>query len=291
MTLASQNGDTLIFTLNNILAQAYNYYKITVRYDSSYFNINDTIWHHAWIKSDVNEDTAYNYCKIYQVYSYSYDPNHKYSIPEGTVTKDLKEIQYHIDFENEGNDYAEKVTVIDTLDTRIPVYEFQMNGASHPYHVSLRGNIVTWTFDNINLLPKSQDSVKSKGYISFRAKVKGELRQGDSIVNRASIYFDYNSPIATNFAVIHVGEPNISVRPVISTKGNWSIFPNPAQSKINISNAGISNTFVIYNIQGKRMTDLKIAANSAKSLEISNWTPGIYIVTDSYGNAAKFVLQ
>jgi hypothetical protein len=283
-------NDTLIFNFKG----SYNkqdYFSLYVTYDTLKYNMGDTVTYKAWVFTETPEDPSDNYTVFRPVLVYSYDPNRKYSLPEGRVTKQLKQIQYHIDFENEGNDYAERVIIKDTLDTRVPVYAFQMVKASHPYTVSLQGNVVTWVFDNIMLAAKKQDSVKSKGYVNFVAMINSSVREGDSIRNRASIYFDYNKPIITNFAVILFPQGSPGSVNSISSNAEWRVFPNPANDVIRIDGIKGKKQFNIYNSQGRMVYSSSGAAGSELLIDVQKWSRGLYLITDSDGNSGKLLLQ
>jgi len=204
---SSYSGHTLKFdqmTVNNL---SNNTIQLKVIYPNTAYTMGQKVKHYARITSTQGEDSTDNLDSMVQKLVYSYDPNTKYSEPEGITHTDLKAIRYYIEFQNEGNNDARKVTVVDTLNLKMPIYEFQMVGSSHDYTVSLRGNVVTWVFDDINLKPKSENEEASKGYLVFDARIRTSIRVGDSILNKAQIFFDYNKPIETNKAKIRRDEP------------------------------------------------------------------------------------
>ena len=45
---------------------------------------------------------------------------------------------------------------------------------------------------------------KSHGFVSFKVKPKPTLINGNTVDNKAFIYFDYNSPIVTNTAITQI---------------------------------------------------------------------------------------
>src|SRR5690606_35656397 len=130
---------------------------------------------------------------------------------------------------------AYRVRVVDTLNLKMPVYQFKMIGASHSYKLTHSNNVVTWVFDNINLKPKSVDEEASKGALVFEAYVRGGLGIGDSIINNASIFFDLNEPIRTNNSVVVRTDSNTSLKPILNNTG-INIYPNPGQQSLTIEN-------------------------------------------------------
>ena len=71
------------------------------------------------------------------------------------------------------------------------------------------------------MLPDSNaNERKSHGFIRFRIKPKNTLVAGDSIKNKAAIYFDYNSPVITNSAITQIKNEGALPLKLILFKGN-----------------------------------------------------------------------
>ncbi|MCC6818831.1 MAG: T9SS type A sorting domain-containing protein [Bacteroidia bacterium] len=254
---------------------ASKFITFNVFYPSNYFNYGTNQTIKAEVVKTTNEfqldnaDSAIHYLK------YSFDPNQKICVPEGRINYGLKSIRFHIDFQNEGNDYAKRVVVIDTLNLKIPVYEFKILSASHQYVLSHKDNVVTWTFNDINLMPKMMSEELSKGFIEFEAKVNGEFRVGDSIVNNALIYFDNNEPIITNFS--HV--KRVTGFNTLQVQNLLDIYPNPISNQFNIINKSESILeLAIYDIQGRLIQELSVEAGQKQIISSEQWSPGIYMV-------------
>ncbi|MES2616288.1 MAG: T9SS type A sorting domain-containing protein [Bacteroidota bacterium] len=291
----SISGNVLTFNITNINPYSLSYKpQIVIEgiYPLTKFKIGDVVKHYVSIVPTVNEDTTDNYCEFNHVLAYSRDPNEKRCWPEGKITSSIKRINYVIHFQNEGNDVARRVTVVDTLNMKMPVYEFQMLGASHNCTISQRNNnIITWVFDDINLLPKSVNEEKSKGFISLDVGVRGDLREGDSIRNKAYIYFDYNEPIVTNYAVVRrVSKVDDDV--FYKRSMFMSVYPNPANHQFSIDNLiGNKQSITIYNVAGQQVGQTDVAAFSQSVLDCSTWSPGLYIVVSSTGESVKIIIE
>jgi uncharacterized repeat protein (TIGR01451 family) len=148
----------------------------------------------------------------------SYDPNDKIENNSGIIGSDYitagKYLNYTIRFQNTGTDTAFNVIVRDTLDNKLDWSTFEMIAASHPYTVSITGqNKLEWTFANINLPDSNVNEPLSHGYLSYRVKPKSTAVVGDVINNLASIYFDFNLPVATNNAITLV-QDNFTALPL-----------------------------------------------------------------------------
>lgn len=265
--------------------------KLNVIYSNLYYNIDDIVKHFVKIENDFAEDTSDNFDSITQKIVYSFDPNEKNCEPSGAVSGEVKTIRYFIEFQNEGTDEARRVTVVDTLDVHIPVYEFQMISCSHNYEVSLKNNVVTWVFDNINLPPKSITESGSKGFIIFEAHLNKNLATNDSVLNKAYIYFDYNTPIITNTASV-MKKPDVVSPPDVEGKLSIRVYPNPASEVVVFENVSIKSQQVnVFNILGQEVSTFDIKASSFINKSIVDWPRGMYFVKSSNGGFQKFLVH
>lgn len=241
-----------------------------------------------------NNDTfvSDNVDSLIQKLVYSYDPNIKTCVPNGRITYNLKKIKYNIQFQNEGTDDAWRVRVVDTLNLDMPIVSFKVLGASHPYQTSHIDNVITWTFDNIYLKPKTVNEAASVGYINFEAWVIGNLGVGDSITNKASIYFDFNDPIETNACMVKRVKDDNSL-PNVQTETDLFVYPNPATNELSIYN--ITGNSVqpirIYDIKGALIHALSINQGTKEIIDTSNWSQGIYVVVGPNGVARLVIKQ
>ncbi|MES2616289.1 MAG: T9SS type A sorting domain-containing protein [Bacteroidota bacterium] len=268
--------------------------KINGYYPNTKYTVGSKVKHTVRMTSTFADDTTDNTDSIVQHLVYSYDPNCKNSWPQGKVTAEVKKIRFYIDFQNEGNDDARRVTIVDTMDHKMPVYDYQMVGSTHPnYTVSCRGNVVTWVFDNINLKPKALDEAGSKGQISFDASVRSELRIGDSIRNRASIYFDYNDPVITDYAKVERIKENPGNGLIIQNKQVFiKLYPNPANDNFVIENNGpTEQSMFLYDINGRIISNLKILNGQQINVDCSGWAPGLYLGVSSSGEIIKLMVE
>ena len=67
-----------------------------------------------------------------------------------------------------------------------------------------------------------------------------------------------------------------------------SVFPNPASSKLNIhlgEQAGFTGEVVIRNVLGQLISS--VSCSSIETLNIQNWTSGLYIVSASLKNGGS----
>lgn len=167
-------------------------------------NINDTIHLNVSVNPIVGDSTPVNNLAVLnQRITGSYDPNDK-TESHGTgfpaqMINNGEYLNYVIRFQNTGTDTAFRVMVRDTLDAKLNFSSFEMIGASHPYRLTIiNGNQLEWKFDPIVLPDSTHNFPNSQGYIAYRVRPLSTLTAGDSITNRAGIYFDFNPPVMTN---------------------------------------------------------------------------------------------
>lgn len=228
----------------------------------------------------------------------AYDPNIKQCYPEGKVKPGLKKIKYTIHFQNTGNDTAYKVTVVDTFTQKLGLRSLKVTNTSHPSSYSLRlgdDNTLIWEFNNI-LLPDSHINEKaSHGFISFEANINGVVALGDSITNKAYIYFDYQTPIKTNVASVVIFNENTSVQENILQHNEFiKVYPNPSFSNINIIvDTKYNNKNVqLYNAMGQLINSTFVNDKGESQFNVSELPHGIYFIkVEGTEISAKLMVQ
>ncbi|MGB0522756.1 MAG: DUF7619 domain-containing protein [Flammeovirgaceae bacterium] len=146
----------------------------------------------------------------------SYDPNDKLATPSGITENRYVEpnapLEYRIRFQNTGTDTAYTVVIIDTLSAALDVSTLQMGSVSHDYELAISGQgqpVLTWTFNDIDLVDSLTDEPNSHGFIKFSISPLADLPNGTIVHNFADIYFDFNLPIRTNDAWINYYDTTI----------------------------------------------------------------------------------
>ncbi len=152
---------------------------------------------------------------------YAFDPNDK----QATQTLSPQQISsggyidYIIRFQNTGNDTAINVVIADTLSAKLKANTVELVATSHNCNVIAKGNRVYFEMKNIMLPDSNVNEPASHGYIRFKIKPVSTLALGDSVNNKASIYFDYNTPVVTNTAVTNIKVQAFPLK-LLSFKGN-----------------------------------------------------------------------
>jgi uncharacterized repeat protein (TIGR01451 family) len=247
-------------------------------------------------QDDLDEDIAISCMTIVD----SFDPNDKAAVPAGITDDHLvkagEQLKYTIRFQNTGTDVAYKVKVVDTLDANLDVASFVEGAASHPYTLQFTNEgektIVTYLFDNINLKDSTTSEPESHGLLSFYIKSKADLADGNTIHNKADIFFDYNSAIVTNVVDHTIG----TYVPTDLTKGNnvqvttglfeghetssskVTLYPNPASDVIQVKlDQHISDgRLIILDLSGQEVFSSALKGEIT-SVSLSGLSTGMYL--------------
>lgn len=217
---------------------------------------------------DTPSDNIFNYSETVVG---SYDPNDKKCLEGAVAPPELigDYLHYNIRFENTGTAPAETVVIKDVIDqTKFDVNSVQIIDSSHHVVGKGDGDGTIFIFQDINL-----DS-GGHGNILLKVKTVGTLVEGDTVTNKANIYFDYNFPIETDLASTTF--QTLSV-PDQEFDASIRVFPNPASDLVTIKAASAIQSVQLFDIQG-RLLEVKMAQAADAKLNLSERTSGIYFV-------------
>ena len=221
-----------------------------------------------------------------QVITGSYDPNDKLVAPESCIFPSFIEnkeaLDYVIRFQNTGTDTAFTVKIEDRLDEHLDVNSFEFIGASHDCQVSIDAdNLLVFDFQNIMLPDSNVNLVASQGFVHYTIQPKTNLPLNESILNTASIFFDFNPAIITNTTSTLYKLPlTSSVHDVPNYReGNeLIIFPNPTNGRFSIVRDGTQQQLEIYSIRGQKVKSLRFGKAQSLEVDIQDLADGIYFV-------------
>lgn len=219
----------------------------------------------------------------------AFDPNMKEAAPsgkgkEGFIGKNTP-LTYTIHFQNTGTAPARNITVIDTLESDFVASSFHMISSTHNAVVYQEGKVLKFRFNNIYLPDSNADYYGSMGSVTFGILPVRDLVAGTEIKNRAGIYFDYNEPIITNYALNTI-DNTTSIQHISLGNLAATVYPNPANTLLNISvanNASISVTMV--DMLGRTIANEQ-SQNGNISINTQNLAAGMYLLSirDTEGN-------
>lgn len=251
---SNQQTDGFRYKLN-IKKHSHISYQFTCRYQVDSFQLGEMVQIMAHLNGQ-DDNVKNNVDSLIQKVVSAYDPNIKVAIPSEVVDVS-DEIKYIIHFENLGNDVALNVTVVDTFQSLLDIRKVVLGGCSHnKYSVEVKYNCVIWQFNDINL-PSKQDSLNNKGFVTFTSKLNQTAQKGDSIFNKAAIFFDYQKPVITNEAIVKLKDKN-DINELIIDK-TLNVYPNPGNTSFQMNKEGVS-VVELYDLTGRLM--MRISKNS-----------------------------
>ncbi|MBK7886634.1 MAG: T9SS type A sorting domain-containing protein [Bacteroidetes bacterium] len=242
-------------------------------------------------------DPTCNFATSQVLLSGSFDPNDILVSEDTLTTTQLSNapwLEYIIRFQNTGNDTAFTVKILNPIDTnKLNLSTIEFVNASHPVNlnwIDYQRNM-EFKFENILLPDSSTNEPLSHGFVRYRIQPKTNLSAGDSITNFAAIYFDFNEPEITNTAKTIILLPT-GIASASPTLGKLHVFPNPAESTLNISGIQLENgkaQLRLTDIYGKLILE-KTISSITTTLETINLSLGIYLI-QSGELRATFVKQ
>jgi uncharacterized repeat protein (TIGR01451 family) len=228
-----------------------------------------------------------------QIVVNSFDPNNKMESRGDRIA--VSEFSaddylfYTIRFQNYGTANAIDVRIEDVISSNLEIESIRMISSSHYYVMSRNNNLITWDFKDIQLVPESVSTTLSVGYVHFKIKVKPNFIAGGNIVrNSASIFFDTNPPITTN-------QFNSKFITVLGSEdfntNSFSMYPNPSNDTVTLQVANSQNIKEVsfLDLSGKTIHTIKDVANWEATVNISNFSKGMYFVQVTMDNDLKLV--
>jgi hypothetical protein len=175
---------------------------------------------------------------------------------------------------------AYTVRVEDQLSDYLDLSTFKVLGSSHTmqYNIQAETKKVTFLFNNINLPDSGSNQKESNGYIKYSVKCKPTIADNTLVTNKASIYFDFNTPVITNTTT------SKAVQVLSSIQNNSKdidvlIYPNPIlnQKLIIKSKEGIIKELEIFALDGKLMMSKKLDGFQ-NEIDLNMISNGLYFI-------------
>ncbi len=220
-----------------------------------------------------------------------FDPNDKSAVPAGFGSEHFIEqntdLDYHIRFQNIGNDTAFNVVIRDTLSEHLNMATIKPGASSHPYQLDIIGNnILKFSFPNIELVDSTTNEPDSHGFIQFNIEQHENLPIGTMIYNSAAIYFDFELPVITNQTYHEIGEQFIEFLTIINAPIeypdlNVKIYPNPfsTYTDIVVEHASYqTKTFSVIDLMGRTLSTTSFDGNHLR-LQRKDLPSGAYFFT------------
>jgi hypothetical protein len=151
-------------------------------------------------------------------------------------------------------------------------------------------------FENILLPDSNTNEPLSHGFVRYKIKTWPTLVTGDTIPNQAFIYFDFNSPIATNTAKTAIVLPT-GMNETATSSYSVFLYPNPAGASLDIhikSVPGKKLSMEILNVYGQKIRtiyDDTVTGSLYKTISIDDLAPGIYFIRcfGAFNDVSRFL--
>jgi PKD repeat protein len=304
--VVNASAHTITWTVPTIVSFTNNYLYVDF-VASVALSMNSPVTCTATISNVNNSDVnlANNTSILNQLSVSSFDPNDKRSMrtnndnPNHQVISTMnadQEIEYMIRFQNIGNASAVNVRIVDELSSMLDPNTFVLLGGSHNCQVTRLGNIVTYKFDNIMLPCEADAGEASNGFVTFKIKALSTLVEGNLISDMSNIYFDFNQPIATNYANILMVNPAVisDSQSTVLTNNNLGVFPNPITNTAYIKFELEEDATIVLNlneIKGKTVYSTTINGKKGVNyynLDASEFHSGLYMLNLKEPNKNSF---
>lgn len=293
----NQNGGLLTWNFSNFMPFETRSTMVTFNLNGPMetppANLNDILHYTATINPIPEDETPENNVfELNVTVGGSYDPNDKTCLQGNTMTPEMvgDYLHYLIRFQNTGADPAVNVVVVDEIDaTKFDIDTFQLMDSSHPHTTRITGTKVEFIFENIMLPAEEDDEPGSHGFIVFKIKTKSNLVLGNSVSNKADIYFDFNYPVITEPAVTTVTALGVGNHQELV----FNLYPNPAKESLFLHCEYAIETVEIFNLQGRKLHSAKVGL-SQTTLDIADLASGVYFVKIRTANGfgtARFVKE
>ncbi|ARS35297.1 DUF7619 domain-containing protein [Pontibacter actiniarum] len=256
--------------------------------------------------SDVNSSTHTDTTTLQQILTCSYDPNDIQANPAGLGEKHLtlknRPLEYLIRFQNMGTDKAFNIVVKNELQPEFDISTFKVIGSSHDMYTVVKGNQLSFHFDNIQLPDDKVDEPGSHGYILYSIKPKSDLADSTLLNNQAFIYFDYNPAIETNVAFntlvtrLPAPESVLAVGDALEAE-EMKVYPNPAEDAIHVAWPAAhqpQTAYQLLNAKGQQVQQLHVRSGTVHQIDVSALPPGLYFLKAVKANktfARKIIIR
>lgn len=204
-------------------------------------------------------------------------------------------------------DYDDWVEVYNSSDNPVNLADYHLSDES--------GNLIKWSFPNFTLQPDSYFIVwcdnqtgQSGVHANFKLTSGGE---GLYLADNLGFLIDYIEYPPQTTDITYGRLPNgtgpfqflyptfgtinttaVGLEEQIEITSEFVVYPNPSSDKVNILFNMNSNQLIsVIDLNGKLLDQIQFTNSAIESLDISNYSKGIYIITDGNGRSKKLVVQ
>jgi len=203
----------------------------------------------------------------------------------------IDHLDYGIYFSNPSKNVVKTVTIIDTLDTDLPLFEMRYLNESYKTLRRINGNILTVTYRDVNLAPAEFGKASTSGFFEYKFLMRSMKEKAiDQIfTNTATVIFDYATEDRTNTVTSTLQKFN-SIDPIHNELG-IKLYPIPCDQVLKIDNINSkTNHLKIFNSQGTLVRSVSVQAQGTQKVDLTNLSSGVYILSDGF-SSVTFAVQ
>lgn len=227
----------------------------------------------------------------YQTFASGTDGNVKSATPEDRILPGTEEIVYTIHFRNNEGYKTARFSITDTIDVNLPLQYLETVSWSHDYRLRVvDGRVAVFTMDPGVLYPYEQSDTLSRGWFSYKVKVRKGLAVGTKIENTALIAFDSYGRRRTNTTVHTYFDPTVGVVQPAYLNG-LRFYPNPAAGSLHVQSLlGRTQTYTLSGMDGRNWLTFRVEAGAQQDLNIAHLPAGVYVLWGE-GGSRKLIKQ
>jgi hypothetical protein len=192
---------------------------------------------------------------------------------------------YTVLFKNTSTEAVQRIVIRDTLSSALDLTSIEPGASNYPYRFEVYSNgVLRITFDSIQL-PAAGNAAPKYGFIKFKVAQKANTPKGTVIKNRATVFFDYQKPIASNSVKHQVGVFPDFVQVITSSKEVFvegvsvDVYPNPFSESVTIQLKGRQYDQLqmsIYDLKGQLVRH-EVYNSSFILIHRNELTAGMYV--------------
>lgn len=290
-TPADQKPGMITWTVNNLKPGETFNYRILLNPITKSISTPLTFLARTGSGSILNDaDTKDNFDTLRTTVQSFDELNYKTVSNEGTF-ESINQLDYGIYFTNTTNNIATSVTVIDTLDTDLPLTEMRLLNQSHKSTRTIKGNVYTVTYNDINLQSRENGSASTSGFFEYKFIMDQVVQKAadQTFTNTATIVFNYANSKRTNTVTSVLSK--FTYIPPVENKLGLLLYPVPSLNQLKIENKTTTSMHLsVYSSTGQFVTQIDVNPEELTSLDVSLWSNGIYIISNGT-SSTTFAVQ
>lgn len=216
-----------------------------------------------------------------------------------------QEVVYRITFHNDGENFAQDVSIFDNIHPKADPSSIQFVNSSHPCTFNVNWNLLEIEFDNIYLPGAAQTDPdhysydETIGFFEYSICIPQRIDPNELLETQAQIYFDAIGPvIAENEISAHDTQAhenfcgssnNHSFTNTSDLEQSFiSIFPIPANEYLFVKGLNQNSVLNIYDRSGRLMIFEKSQSSDLVQLNINHLNSGFYILEIRDSDTTRF---